>query len=414
VDREALKLNESHEFKHGVFFGPVTITGDLTVGGTVNKVDLRDVVGDVVYRDEKDVVVESQKTFKKVVAEAVQVEDGRINGYNLNVDFMNVNGDQVITGTKTFKKPVTFNSLTIQDGMVGTLNINRLYESRLTLIIDDEDIEKEAEFADEVVVEGNLVVKGLVNGLNIPGDVVLRGSTDPVANKVFVGVAKVDNLVVGGDATVSGTFGGVDLEKLNAERISLDQDQELEGDLWLGNSVVENLELAGLVNGVDLEDFARNVMSKTRDQEISGEKVFTGTTVVQGPITTVEGINGINLKSLNDRAFKLHGMDNYVTSPLQFDDAATKDVKVDGLVSGINLTHLALDGLKKTSDVPQHVMGTVLFKEGFDVQGDVDAEAVNDVVLADGVLLKDRPQTITGEFPEVFVLFWSMYFFLKV
>lgn len=72
-------------------------------------------------------------------------------------------------------------------------------------------------------------------------------------------------------------------------RISLDQDQELEGDLWLGNSVVENLDIAGLVNGVDLEDFVRNIMSKTRDQEIMADKIFTGTTVVNGRISTTEG-----------------------------------------------------------------------------------------------------------------------------
>lgn len=117
---------------------------------------------------------------------------------------------------------------------------------------------------------------GKVGGLTIPGDVVLKNSNEPISNKAFTNVAKVDNLVVGGDAHVSGTFGGVHLNDFYKDRISLDKEQEIEGDLWLGNSAIENLELAGLVNGVDLEEFAKNVMSKTKDQEVFAEKVFTG------------------------------------------------------------------------------------------------------------------------------------------
>lgn len=98
VAREALKLNETSEFKHGIFFGPVTITGDLKVGGMVNKVKLGEVVNDIVFKNDEDVVVESQKTFKKVVTERVKLEDGMMNGYNIDVDFMKVDGDQVITG----------------------------------------------------------------------------------------------------------------------------------------------------------------------------------------------------------------------------------------------------------------------------------------------------------------------------
>lgn len=48
--------------------------------------------------------------------------------------------------------------------MIGGLNITKLYENRLTLIIED-DIEEDIEFADEVIVEGNLVVKGNVGSI---------------------------------------------------------------------------------------------------------------------------------------------------------------------------------------------------------------------------------------------------------
>lgn len=48
--------------------------------------------------------------------------------------------------------------------MIGGLNITKLYENRLALIIED-DIEEDIEFADEVIVEGNLVVKGNVGSI---------------------------------------------------------------------------------------------------------------------------------------------------------------------------------------------------------------------------------------------------------
>ncbi|CAL1276965.1 unnamed protein product [Larinioides sclopetarius] len=389
--RQALKVNETHTFKDAIFYGPVTITDSLHVGGTVNGINLDEIVKDIVFKGE-DLAVESKKHFKKVVADTVNLER-MINGYNISVDFMKVNGDQTITGTKTFKQPVIFKSLTTSDGMLGEFNVTKFLEHRVYLEIEDDPV-NEMEFVDHVIVEGNLEVRGTVGGLNIPEDVVLKNSRTSISNKIFNKVT-VDNLIVNNDAQISGTFGGIDLNEFYKNRVTLSGEDVIESDVWLGNVTVGTIELSGLMNGIDIVEFANNVVSKTKPQEILAEKIFTGNVVAQGPITTKEGVNGVQLANMNTRAFKLRG-GNYLKAPIEFDDVTVKDITVSGLINGVNLTYLAEDSLKKTGS--QIVTGSTTFEAGFEVHGDIDADAVNDLFIPRDVLLKTVPQDITGKF----------------
>lgn len=97
IAKQAMKLNESNTFSHAVFYGPVTITGNLNVQGLVNKMDLNRLLKDIVYKDEKPIEINAKKNFKKVIASKINV-DHSLNGFDINVDFMKLNGDQNITG----------------------------------------------------------------------------------------------------------------------------------------------------------------------------------------------------------------------------------------------------------------------------------------------------------------------------
>lgn len=97
IAKQAMKLNESNSFKHVLFLGPVTITGNLNVRGKINNIDLDKLLADIVYRDENPIEINVKKTFKKVFADKVRL-DSSINGFNIDVDFMKVRGDQNISG----------------------------------------------------------------------------------------------------------------------------------------------------------------------------------------------------------------------------------------------------------------------------------------------------------------------------
>ncbi|KAF8787177.1 hypothetical protein HNY73_008801 [Argiope bruennichi] len=361
VAKQALKINETRTFKDAIFYGPVAIADSLKVGGTVNGIDLDAIVKDIIFKGDK-VAVESEKHFKKVVADTVHLEH-MINGYNISADFMKANGEQNITGTKVFRQPVIFKSLTTSDGMLGKFNVTKFMEHRIYLQIEDDPVD--VEFSDDVIVEA-------------------------IRNHVTV-----DNLIVRNNADISGTFGGIDLVEFYNNRVTLSGEDVIEGDVWLGNTTIQTVELSGLVNEIDIEKFASNVMSKTKPQEILAEKIFTGEVIVHGPITTKEGINGVNLADMNNRAFKLRG-DNYVTKALEFEDVTVQNIHVAGLINGLNLTYIAEDSLKKTG--PQVVTGKTTFEAGFQVDGDIDADTVNDLNIPRDILLKSIPQAITGKF----------------
>ncbi|XP_054710420.1 uncharacterized protein LOC129220104 [Uloborus diversus] len=397
VAKEALKINETNQFKDAVFFGPVTINGDLDVGGLVNKVNLQETVRDIVYKDEYPIVIKSEKYFQQVAADSVKVQSF-INGFNIEKDFMRVHGDQIINGTKIFKKPVIFNTVFIENDAISGINIKRLYEDQIALAFPDK-IDNDVEFTDSVVVEGDLIVHGTVNGLKIPEDVVLRNSrhSQIIENKVFQKYVKVDNLIVDGDMEVSGTFGNIDLRQFYRDRITLSGDQEIDGDISLGNSKASKVWISGLVNGINFLEFSNNVMSKTKDQVVTAQKIFSGRTMVNGPITTQNGVNGVNLAELKQRAFKLHE-DNVVTAQLEFSDISIGNLMVSEFINGVNLTHLYHDSLKKYDSDIQYVTGITSFDAGFHVDGDIMADTVNDMVLTRDVLLKSVPQDITGQF----------------
>ncbi|GFY54767.1 uncharacterized protein TNIN_217771 [Trichonephila inaurata madagascariensis] len=279
--------------------------------------------------------------------------------------------------------------------MRDIFNVTQLFEHRLTLEIEEE-VDKSVEFVDHVIVEGNLMVHGTIGGLKIPEDIVLKNSAMPIANKIFANKVATDNLIVNGNAVISGSFGGIDLEAFYNDRVSLSSEQDIHGDVWIGNSTAGTIELSGLINGIDITDFASNVMSKTKDQVVWAEKIFRGEIIADAPITTEEGINRVNLADMNRRAFKLSSH-NIVNELLEFEDVVVNDVKVSGLINGLNFTHLAEDGLKKR-DHFQRVTGINTFEAGFQVNGNIVAGRVNDLYLPTDILLKSTPQNITGQF----------------
>lgn len=160
--------------------------------------------------------------------------------------------------------------------MIDGINITELYQKRVIIEMENEDsIEREIEFVDSVVVK-DLVIQGTINGLRIPEDVVLRNSTQRISNKHFGNRVTVDNLVVDGDINVV-NFAGINLTQFYNDRITLSGDQDIPGDIWLGNATANKISITGLVNELDIRDFASNVMLKSKPhQVVTAAKEFSG------------------------------------------------------------------------------------------------------------------------------------------
>lgn len=157
--------------------------------------------------------------------------------------------------------------------------------------------DNEVEFADHVVVNGNLNVHGTINDLRIPDDVVLRNSSKKISNKHFADTVAMDNLIIDGNINVK-SFDGIDLSRFLLNRVTLSTDQEIPGDIWLGNSTADKVHISGLVNGMDIKDFGKNVMSKTKNQTITAIKEFSGKlclNILQQEYS-IENISGSNAR----------------------------------------------------------------------------------------------------------------------
>lgn len=156
------------------------------------------------------------------------------------------------------------------------MDISDLYQNSIKLEIEKEDeIDREIEFVDNVIVK-DLTVHGTMNGLRIPEDVVLRNSNQAISNKHFANRVVVDNLIVDGSITVD-RFSGLNLTQFYNDRITLSGEQEIQGDIWLGNTSASKISVSGLVNGVNIRDFAENILLKSKPHQIvTAPKEFSG------------------------------------------------------------------------------------------------------------------------------------------
>lgn len=159
--------------------------------------------------------------------------------------------------------------------MIDDLNIYDLYQQRLKLSLEEDSvINEEIEFVDSVDV-GDLTIRGTINGIKLE-DVLFRNSDQPISNKQFSNRVTVDNLIIDGDINVR-SFAGVDLTQFYDDRVTLSGDQDINGDLFLGNTVASKVSISGVVNGMDIAEFARNVMLKSKpNQIVTAVKEFSG------------------------------------------------------------------------------------------------------------------------------------------
>lgn len=107
-------------------------------------------------------------------------------------------------------------------------------------------------------IDGDLDVKGLINGLNL---------TEVVPK----------------------------LAKINVEETVVESNVTFTGSL----RVLEDIVVTGLVNEVDLKELFDKVLRKTGNQNITGHKIFRGNVTVIGDIDA-KYVNGIDWKAFLD------------------------------------------------------------------------------------------------------------------
>ncbi|XP_037523911.1 uncharacterized protein LOC119401291 isoform X1 [Rhipicephalus sanguineus] len=384
-----------------VFKAPVFVKKSVRVHAKVNSVLLDALYKDAIFpTNESTLVMTGQKTFHKGAKITRMTVKGSVNGYNLLEDFVATEDHQdinvLISGIKTFTGPVVFEKdLTSNVGVVDGVPLFKLFAGRITLH-SEQNITAEPLFLNTVRVK-RLYVSGTVQGLSVPRDFVLKSTPQKIYGLKHMArgmsAALVDSRM---HATVRGLFGGVDIVEINKRRIPLSTGQLLTGEFAIGNVTTPFLNAAWM-NGRPVQSFLRNVMSKTKPQVVAAPKTFSAVLKAISPVTTVQGVNGVNLAEVNSNAVTLRGQ-SVVSARVALRDPfeVMGHLSIHGTLDGRDLRAFEADAVPKRGWVS--IAGNCVFYRGFSVRGNIAADTVNDLMFSYDVLLKNADQSIKGHY----------------
>ncbi|XP_049273490.1 uncharacterized protein LOC119400126 [Rhipicephalus sanguineus] len=339
--KEALYNNGVKQSVYGQkHFSKLNVKGNVHILGDLNGAPFDALVGNLLARDVPQTVDGPVTFLDKVVVDSLTLT-GPINGVNLTDllrDAVTKSTEQVVRGTKTFTNQnglVASNSLHVRGNVVSRGLVGGISVADLASVVTAHGrhvIHGKKTLVGPLTVD-NIDVKGKLNGLRIPEDLVLPR----LKNQLIPG-----KVILAGPSAIQGNLkvGKVNdlyLEQLLAERVTLSGDQRVRsklvfqrdipiyGDLGFeringilreqlvtqsreyklsgAKTFVQDVEIRGnlnavTVNGYDLIELARDVVLVNRPEEIPHSTVFSAPIEVVGQITVVGTANGIDVQNL--------------------------------------------------------------------------------------------------------------------
>ncbi|XP_033098518.1 uncharacterized protein LOC117102365 [Anneissia japonica] len=213
-------------------------------------------------------------------------------------NFVTLSGDnQVVTGEKSFDAisaaTVVSSSITVESNLINShINLTELDQN---LVLTDKPviIDIPLTIAGDLVVLENLDIDGLINGVDVDNLVLKNGSNIIYGKKTFR-----NGLNIIGDLQVRGDIDGV---AVNEDNIFLrDGEQHFSGHLIIEGDVRFNEDVrVDTLNGIDLYDLQENAVYKAyRNQTIifTDYKDFLGNATAEGDVSiwgnhTIDGVN---------------------------------------------------------------------------------------------------------------------------
>ncbi|XP_072039524.1 LOW QUALITY PROTEIN: uncharacterized protein [Amphiura filiformis] len=363
------------------FLSNVDMNGNLTVNGNITGYQFEFEVAHMVLIT--DTVIDVNEIyFDNVTSEGNVDVDGDIDSIDVGAEAIHTNvPNQVITGKKTFTYTLSL-SANVEPGAVCTVDIGDLSDTTVYKTTE-QTITGHKIFEDEMVLQQDLHVDGLVDGVNLTHtDInVMRNEDSSNLEQRALFSADIENVHVLDVVYYNGTLDGVDLIQLNQTYLSLTRDQNIsasktfEGTVQIASNGSLNgdditLDGDGFINDIDLEDFvAAALMSGVIGQTVNGVKTF-GTNLTIEDFVAGALMSGVIGQTVN--GVKTFGTNLTIEG----------DVQVDGLLDNIDIS-----GNMMRTDKASTVTGSKRFIGGL---MEVDENILmGDDILVDGVDLSE-------------------------
>nr|XP_045625096.1 uncharacterized protein LOC123774635 [Procambarus clarkii] len=398
INANAVHLASDNFLSGWITWGDLALLDNVTVGGLVNGIDLREFAADAVYKDTTALqIITGKKTFQSGITVKGDVHTLTTNRIDLATSLFTLHTDQVLTAAYYFNN-IRAQQMVHLVGLVCNVDLKKLVTN--TLRRGEDSLVGTVNFHDVVNVT-DFKIRGALNALNVQE--LLR---DAIRKLDTTNVAVTGTKTFTAAAASTITFRNIKVGFLNMVNF----------DEYLAHLVLKNspahltlasvsstlaasavtsstLVLQGTIDGIDYSSFLASAVHLTGDQTINSSLVFTDVVTVSGNLRT-ERLNSLVL----DTDYLTTSTNQTIPVNASFSNVTTGNVMVAGKVNNWNLPD-AVRGTM-TNGSGQVVTGLVTFSGAVEVSGNVEVTGSTGttvkVKLSQQVIALDDTATIEG------------------
>lgn len=363
-------LNETNIVQSNCFFKNLEVEGRVTIKNVLNDIPLDPILGDVIYKTDLDPTCVAHKTFEKLQAN-IRLTSNLLNDVDLG-DYMTLDTDQAFE-VDHLDASVWFSKLKL-DGLYDFINVTELDVNAVKTFGD------QVTGAELVVEDGSwfdanvLDVQNSINGIDVE-DFIRLDEDIVIDGDLTLNDLSANEVIVGGDILGEGTLNGQNLKDLSSTCLSRSKEQIIEQPVYIESGVIRGTFDANLLNGFDFQTILKNLLAREREIDLlKKDQVVVQSITVEGSVN-VENIHGFNLEELKANAIWLD-RPNVILSNLQFFDGIVVDGNLSvELMNGVLFNDLVGDVVLKT-DAEINIFGTTIFREDIQV-GTIETQTLN-------------------------------------
>ncbi|GFY76959.1 tspear [Trichonephila inaurata madagascariensis] len=338
--QKALLINEQN-ITHLTIKGDVTFLRGGLIGGKVAGVDLQELHKIAVTLADDGLKFPGGKTFENLTIEGPVKLVGTLGGVDLqllNSTYMSLTRNQEIPARMSFdevhfKETLSVKRLNTEDQKINDIDISSL---KRVLRTDTTQTVTAAHHFENIIVRGDVLVTGKVNGLEIPSGLMRHNHTNKIeSSKMFEKPVHVEGDLVMDEGK---KIQSVDVSKWFQTAVLKDGGIfKIDGFKIFNNLSLVNASVGGLLN--DLEISKDSLLMTYGTQTVTGKKTIRGNVDIGGSLTVNGLVNGIDLLALSTRTLQ-RGRENTITGIKQFSEPLTVDSLEAPTVAGVDIKEL--------------------------------------------------------------------------
>lgn len=363
----------------------------MEVTGLFNGFNLDQLYGNSIFASERSVRIGGVKTFTNLF-KCNTIQAGLVNGDSLG-NYLSLTKPQPGPASVVFTGPTQFANVTLK-GSIDGVPVDGLLANAV-LLDQAQTMVGSKNFTNGMQIDSNLIVEGTVNGIRPDQFMLYTKNQNITGMNRHIHRARINKLIIDSSLTTQ-TLNGIDFNALHSRLVPTMDGRPVDLSnmiVYCMNCTVDRLS-THFLNEHNFTEFLKNFMSKTVPQVVSSNIHFENAQHFVD-IQTKHGIQGINMKQLQQNAVTLNGY-NIIRKPLVIEgDLRLVNGNLNAkLFNNIDIVDFTRKVVYTNNSEVTKIQGTIVFKAGLDLHGNMIVNRLNNVRTEELIMTTNRDYTI--------------------